>query len=93
LGVREIPIVALKKDIKQRMAATIRHNRARGKHQVDLQAQLVRGLVEKGVNDVDICKQLGMTAEELLRLKQNVGIAALCANREYSKSWGDSDEV
>lgn len=87
-----LPVTVLDKDIKERMAATIRHNRARGKHQVDLMGELVRDLVQKGWHDDEIAKHLGMSPEELLRLKQIVGIAKLFAAPDYSKSWGDVTE-
>lgn len=83
----EIPVVVLDKDIKERMASTIRHNRARGKHQVTLQAELVKSLLLKGWNDEQIAQQLGMTPEELLRLKQSVGVAEILAGKEYSREW------
>jgi len=82
-----IPVVMIDKDIKERMASTIRHNRARGKHQVDLMGNLVRSLVEKGCTDVEIAKHLGMSAEELLRLKQITGIARMLKNKEYVTAW------
>ena len=82
-----IPVVVIDKEIKERMASTIRHNRARGKHQVDLVGDLVRSLIEKGWTDVDIAKHLGMSAEELLRLKQVSGIAQALKNKEYAKAW------
>lgn len=84
----EVPVVTIDKDIGQRMAATIRHNRARGKHQVDLQAELVKSLLQKGRTDDDVCAALGMTAEELTRLKQIKGIAYMMAAPEYAKAWG-----
>ncbi len=87
-----LPVVVLEKGLQDRMASTIRHNRARGKHQVDLMGELVRSLVQKGWGDSRIAKHLGMSPEELLRLKQIVGIAKLFAAPEYSKSWGDVNE-
>jgi ParB-like chromosome segregation protein Spo0J len=88
-GCQEIPVVVIHKDIKERMAATVRHNRARGKHTVDLMVDLVTGLLEKGWNDIDIAKQLGMEAEEVLRLKAQTGYASLFKKREYSRSWDE----
>jgi ParB-like chromosome segregation protein Spo0J len=87
-----IPIVIIEKDLKNRMASTIRHNRARGKHQVDLMASLVNKLLFLGFNDVAIAEHLGMSEEELLRLKQIEGIAKLLAGSEYSKSWACLEE-
>ena len=82
-----IAISIIDKDIKQRMASTVRHNRARGVHKVDLQADMVVDLLKKGWNDNDISKELGMTLEEVLRLKQQTGIAELFKDRTHSKSW------
>lgn len=82
-----VAISIIDKDIKQRMASTVRHNRARGVHKVDLQADMVVDLLKKGWNDNDISKELGMTLEEVLRLKQQTGIAELFKDRAHSKSW------
>lgn len=82
-----IPVVVIEKDIKERMASTIRHNRARGVHQVDLMGELVVKLVKLGWNDDKIAKHLGMEYEEVLRLKQTTGIAEVFKKRKHSKSW------
>lgn len=87
----EIPIVEIDKDIRQRMAATVRHNRARGKHTVELISQLVATLLRKGWTDLEIATHLGMEGEEVLRLKQQTGFAALFRSREFSRSWEDMD--
>lgn len=91
-GCTEIPVVVIDKDIRERMASTVRHNRARGKHQVDLQAALVKSLLDKGWDDVTIAKHLGMSEEELLRLKQIVGAARMLAAEHYSAAYGRDDE-
>ncbi len=91
-GCTEIPVVTIDKDISQRMASTIRHNRARGKHQVDLQAELVKSLLHRGKTDAEICIALGMTEEELLRLKQTVGAARMMAAEDYNEFYGRDDE-
>ncbi len=83
----EIPVVVIDKPLSERMASTIRHNRARGKHQVDLLAMLVRSLVNQGWPDDEIAKHLGMTYEELLRLKQVVGIAKVIKYKDYGRAW------
>lgn len=91
-----LPVVVIKKDIGDRMASTIRHNRARGTHNVELMSVIVSELVEMGKGDRWICKHIGMSLDELLRLKQITGLASLFANREFSDSWeaesGEEDE-
>ena len=83
----EIPVVVVDKPIQDRMASTIRHNRARGKHQVDMMSVMVEKLLKLGWADIDIARHLGMEAEEVLRLKQMTGLAGLFANQPYSRSW------
>lgn len=73
------------------MASTIRHNRARGRHGVDQMSEIVAELAKKGWDDARISKELGMDADEVLRLKQITGLAALFADREFSNAW-DIDE-
>lgn len=87
LQANEIPIIALKQTIQQRMEATVQFNRARGVHQVELMGDLVAALVKQGVEDNEIAKKLGMELEEVLRLKQVTGIAELFKNQNYSRSW------
>lgn len=82
-----LPIVVIDKEIGDRMASTIRHNRARGTHNIELMSAIVAELVEMGKGDHWICKHLGMSVDELLRLKQITGVAALFANRDFSASW------
>lgn len=72
-----------------RIASTVRHNRARGKHQVDLMGELVRLLMAEGWGDPQIADRLGMSVEELLRLKQIVGAAKLLSAPEYTRFIGD----
>ena len=82
-----LPIVVLKKEMHDRMASTIRHNRARGSHNIELMSTIVSELVEMGKGDAWICKHIGMSADELLRLKQITGVAALFKNEDFSKAW------
>ena len=82
-----LPVVVIDKDESNRMASTIRHNRARGTHDIDLMVSMVGELVESGMSDQWISKNLGMDSDELLRLKQISGLAALFANEEFSKGW------
>ncbi len=82
-----LPIVVLDKAMGDRMASTIRHNRARGTHNIELMSTIVSELVEMGKGDRWICKHIGMSPDELLRLKQITGVAALFMNRDFSDSW------
>jgi ParB-like chromosome segregation protein Spo0J len=74
-------------DSKDRMASTIRHNRARGVHGVIPMANIVSDLIQQGWTDCDIAKELGMDADEVLRFKQNTGLPELFANSQFSSSW------
>lgn len=87
LKASELPILVLDHDMKKRMEATVQFNRARGVHQTELMGDLVQALVEQGASDEEIAKHLGMDDEEVYRLKQVTGIAALFKNQTYSRSW------
>jgi len=82
-----IPATIIDKDIGQRIASTIRHNRARGVHKVMGMSDIVAILIKNGWDDIRIANELGMSPEELLRLKQTKGIAITLANKEYGRSW------
>lgn len=82
-----LPVVVLDKEISDRMASTIRHNRARGSHNIELMSTIVAELVEMGKGDHWICKHIGMSPDELLRLKQITGLASLFQNKDFSDSW------
>lgn len=69
-----------------RMASTIRHNRARGTHSIDLMQKIVAELVESGMSDKWIMQHMGMDVDELLRLKQLTGLAALFGDAEFSNA-------
>lgn len=88
-----LPIVVIEKEIGDRMASTIRHNRARGTHNVDLMSNIVAELHQMGKSDNWIAKHLGMDADEVLRLKQITGIADLFKDRSFSQSWEICDGV
>jgi hypothetical protein len=79
--------VVIDKDMNERMASTIRHNRARGKHQVKGMATIVFAMLENGMSDESICAELGLEADELIRLKHVTGFSKLFANVEYKRSW------
>lgn len=82
-----LPLVVLDKQMGDRMASTIRHNRARGTHSIELMSTIVSELVEMGKGDRWICDHIGMSKDELLRLKQITGLAALFQNKSFSDSW------
>lgn len=88
-----LPCVVLEKDISDRMASTIRHNRARGSHNIELMSTIVSELVEMGKGDRWICQHIGMSPDELLRMKQITGVAGLFANKDFSDSWDVDSEV
>lgn len=87
-----MPVVVIDKELGERMASTIRHNRARGSHSVDLMSNIVAELLEMGKSDSWICRNIGMSADELLRLKQITGLANLFKDEDFSKSW-ESDKI
>ena len=82
-----LPVVVLDKPLNDRMASTIRHNRARGKHTIVGMAGVVFKMLEGGMTDEAICAELGMEADELIRLKYVTGFAKLFENVEYRKAW------
>lgn len=85
-----LPIVVIPPDQQgrsDRIAATIRHNRARGEHDVDRMSAIVRMLYEAGWPDEKIQAELGMDLDEVVRLKQLTGLAALFRDREFSEAW------
>ncbi|MCV2533893.1 ParB N-terminal domain-containing protein [Enterobacter wuhouensis] len=85
-----LPVTCLRRDRQDkhnRMAATIRHNRARGRHQINAMSEIVRELVQLGWDNEKIGKELGMDSDEVLRLKQINGLLELFADRRYSEAW------
>ena len=79
-----LPVVVIEKDLSNRMASTIRHNRARGTHNVELMTNIISDLKQAGMSDSWIMKNIGMDRDELLRLKQISGLAALFADKDFS---------
>jgi len=93
-----LPIVKIREsqlDKTDRIAATIRHNRARGKHQVNAMSDIVIELSKRNWSDEKIAKNLGMDADEVLRLKQISGLSELFSNQDFSLSWeiDDLDDI
>ena len=80
-------------DRGDRIAATIRHNRARGKHQVEAMSDIVVELKRRNWSDERICRELGMDQDEVLRLCQITGLADLFSDQEFSRSWDVEGEV
>lgn len=90
-----LPVVSIndtRQDKGDRMAATIRHNRARGKHRVDAMSEIVIDLKRRRWSDEKISKELGMDADEVLRLTQVSGLAEMFADREFSEAW-EADRI
>ena len=87
-----LPVSVIEKPLDQRMASTIRHNRARGSHDVDLMSNIVKELHEFGRSDAWISKHLGMDKDEILRLKQITGLAALFKDVKFGQAWKPVDE-
>jgi len=79
-------------DRSDRVAATIRHNRARGKHQIQAMSEIVLDLARRNWSDAKIGRELGMDPDEVLRLKQISGLAEMFADREFSEAWEASRE-
>ena len=82
-----LPVVGLDKGIEDRITSTVRHNMARGTHQVELTAKLVTLLRKHDWTNERIGKELGMDPDEVLRLKQMQGLAEAFADREFSQAW------
>ena len=83
-----IPISVIDKPQGERMASTVRHNRARGDHQTELMGQLVESMEEEGKTTEELADDLGMEKEEVVRLKQVIGASSMLAGNEYTQSWG-----
>lgn len=82
-----LPVVILRKGVEDRITSTVRHNLARGTHQVELTARLVTALRKHNWSNARIGKELGMDPDEVLRLKQITGLAEAFADKEFSKAW------
>lgn len=82
-----LPVSVLDKNLENRVAATVRHNMARGTHQVELSAKLVAFLKRNDWSNKRIGEELGMDPDEVLRLRQITGLAEAFQDQEFSKSW------
>jgi len=96
MGLNHLPVVVInhdREDKGDRIAATIRHNRARGKHKVDAMSDIIVELKRRNWTDAKIGRELGMEPDEVLRLSQISGLAEMFADREFSEAWeGLNDE-
>lgn len=91
-----LPVVEInadRQDKGDRIAATIRHNRARGKHRVDSMSDIVVELKRRNWSDEKISKNLGMDSDEVLRLCQITGLAEMFKDQDFSKSWDVQDLI
>lgn len=88
-----LPVSVIDKDLSSRMTSTIRHNRARGMHNVELMSNIVAELTRSGMSDNWIRRNIGMDKDELLRLKQISGLASLFADKEFGMAdeWEEGD--
>lgn len=87
MGATEAAIIDMQIPYHDAVQLTVLMNRIKGLHQVELMSDLILKLEDLGLEDAEICKNLGMEVEEYLRLKQQLGIAHSFRNHEYSKSW------
>ena len=90
LGLTHLPVVVIngdRTDKNDRIASTIRHNRARGKHQVVGMSEIVQELSRRNWSETKIGRELGMEPDEVLRLKQIGGLAEMFADKEFSEAW------
>ena len=87
-----LPVTTLNKPLDQRIAATIRHNRARGTHGIRPMRAIVMDLTRSGWTDERICQELGMDLDEVIRLKQSTGLKEAFMNHEFSRSWEEFEK-
>lgn len=92
IGATEIAIVDMQLPYHDAVQLTVLMNRIKGLHQVELMSDLVLKLENLGLDDSEICSNLGMEAEEYMRLKQQLGIAHSFRHHEFSKSWEVTNE-
>jgi ParB-like chromosome segregation protein Spo0J len=88
-----LPVVVIDKELNDRMASTVRHNRARGEHSVQGMAQMVFSMLDRGWSDAAICNELGMEPEEILKLKHITGFSKLFEDVEYAKAWESRHQI
>lgn len=87
LDMTHVPLAPLAHNATQRMVATWQFNKARGAHEVDLDADLIRALIQQGMGEDDIAEHLGIDLDTVHRYKQLTGMAELFQNAQYSMAW------
>lgn len=92
LDMELVPVVVLGHTMAQRLAATWQFNKARGSHRVDLDADLVRALLQQGLTDAEVCAHLGVDPDTVHRYKQTAGIADIFRAVTYSPAWTMVDD-
>lgn len=89
-----LPVTMIDADEKnERRAATVRHNRARGEHSVDGKAEVVFEMLDEGWEDEEICEELGMSPEELARIKHVTGFSSLFEDVDYQQAWKATSQL
>ena len=94
LGMEKLPVVVINKDRlekQDRIASTIRHNRARGKHIIQAMSEIVIELKNRNWKNERIARELGMDEDEVLRLCQITGLTELFKDNDFSQSWDIKD--
>lgn len=89
----KVPIVTIEKSLQERMASTIRHNRARGKHTIAGMSHLIFDLVNQGLTDEEICDELGLEPDEFVRLKYLTGFEKYFKDVHYNKAWKTDRQI
>lgn len=89
----KLPVVILDKSPKERMASTVRHNRARGKHSMTGMGILIGNMKKEGATDAEICNELGLEPDEYIRLQHTTGVALLYKDRSYSRAWESTSVI
>lgn len=87
-----LPVTVIDKAEEERMGSTIRHNRARGTHQIRDMSDIVVELFDRGWDDERIMEELGMERDEVLRLKQVSGLKKAFSDHEFSQSWTEYED-
>ena len=88
-----LPIVVIDKNIDDRMASTVRHNRARGKHAIEGMSNIVLNMLKDGKSDAEVCMELGLEVDELIKLKHITGFAKLFDGAVYSNAWESNKQI